>query len=572
MIMNTNRIVKIALCLVVAMMPVAVWAQVAKHVEVTKAYVPEIDEAVKLPIEPNMVDTVKMRPEIDYSIAPKIYATSLATHNFKPATVTYWEFDNPKNFYVKAGAGYPLNSVGDVYASISRPRVGYLLGYLNHYGEYSKLPNRAGVKSQAMQMQNRVGAAGGLYCGKRIFEGDVNYNSEIYHRYAGDGSEIDFEDINLKLRFGDTFTDLSRTNFEVMVFGDYFNDKAGWLDDNQRRLQEAHVGAKARVAREFKRHHVELAVGYDGRWGFKDLSRYADNMVYGGLRYGYKSDFLELLVGADYCYDRIKGRDKASHYVLPTAEIRLNVSRRDIVTPFVEIESSIENNSFHSLILRNPYIEFIERQFTLPNTVNYDMRFGIEGRFAKDKFAYRLYAGMSFIENSIYWYNYDYMWLRPEADRRNVMSLNLELDYKPISNLEFLAGVHGYIFNDFADIHLAGRKLALEGGRAPVDGYFKVRYDFGKVAVGASADFYGQAKWSSIERIDPEQAAEPSNMKMHTLLLPFYANVGLDVDWQVSKTCTLFAEGRNLANMKIYHWAWYRDLGIHFTVGARVSF
>lgn len=567
-----KRLFKISLSLVVVLLPVAAAAQVAKHVEVTKAYVPEISEAVKLPIEPNMVDTVKMRPEIDYAISPSVYSTSLATHNFKPATVTYWEFKNPKNFYVKAGAGYPLNSVGDVYASVHRERVGYLLAYLNHHGEYAKLRNHAGVNTKAMQMQNRVGAAGGLYCGKRIFEGDVNYNSEIFHRHADDGSEIDFEDINVKLRFGDTFTDLSRTNFDVAIYGNYFNDKAGWLDENQRRLQEAHAGAKARVAREFKRHYVELAVGYDGRWGFKDLARYADNMVYGGLRYGYKSDFLELKVGADYCYDRVKGREKASHYLLPTAKIRLNVSRRDIVTPFVEVESSIENNSFHSLIQRNPYVEFIERQFSLPNTVNYDMRFGIEGRFAKDKFAYRLYAGMSFIENSIYWYNYDFMWLRPEADRRNVMSLNLELEYKPINQLELSVGVHGYIFNDFADIHLAGAKIALEGGRAPVDGYLKVRYDFGKVSVGASADLYGKAKWSSIERIDPEQAAEPSNMKVHRVVTPFYANVSLDVDWQVAKHCTLFLEGRNLANMNIYRWAWYRELGICFTVGARVNF
>ncbi len=572
--MMMKKIFTIVLGLVAVALPVAARAQVTKQVEVTKAYVPEVADAVKLPIEPNMVDTVKMRPEIDYSIAPKMYSTSLTTHSFKPATVTYWEFNRSNNFYVKAGVGYPLNTVGDAYASIHRERVGYLLAYLNHHGEYAKLPNYPQkVMTKAMQMQNRVGAAGGLYCGKRIFEGDVNYNTENYHRYVGDGAEIDYEDINLKLRFGDTFTDLSRINFDIALYGNYFNDKAGWLDENQRRLQEAHAGVKGRVAREFKqRHYFELAAGYDGRWGFKDLARYADNMLFAGLRYGYKSDLLHLLVGADYCYDRVKGRTKASHSVLPTVKASLNVGHRDIVTPFIEIESSIENNSFHSLIQRNPYVEFTERQFSLPNTVNYDMRFGIEGRFAKDKFAYRLHAGMSFIENSIYWYNYDFQWLRAETARRNVLSLNLEMDYKPINRLVMSAGIHGYIINDFADIHLGERKIAIDGGRAPVDGYFKVRYDFGKVSVGASADFYGKAKWTSIERIDPEQAPEPANMRKRTVITPFYANLSLDVDWKVTKSCSIFVEGRNLANMKIYRWAWYRDLGIHFTAGARVNF
>ena len=200
------------------------------------------------------------------------------------------------------------------------------------------------------------------------------------------------------------------------------------------------------------------------------------------------------------------------------------------------------------------------------------MRFGIEGRFAQDKFAYRLYAGMLFVENSIYWYNYDYMWLRPVDARRNVMSLNLDIDYKPISNFEIAAGLHGYLFTDFADVTFGGEKVAIDGGRSPFEAYIKVRYDFGKVAIGASSNFYGKTAWSSFERIDPEQAPEPANMVKRTVYTPFYADVNLDVDWKVSKQCTLFVEGRNLANANIYRWAWYRELGIHFTLGARVDF
>ena len=148
-----KKIFTIVLGLAAMALPVVADAQVAKQVEVTKAYVPEVAEAMKLPIEPNMVDTVKMRPEIDYSISPKVYSTSMSTHSFKPATVTYWEYNRPKNFYVKAGVGYPLNTVGDAYASVHRERVGYLLAYVNHHGEYDKRPNHNGKLTKAMQMQ-----------------------------------------------------------------------------------------------------------------------------------------------------------------------------------------------------------------------------------------------------------------------------------------------------------------------------------------------------------------------------------------------------------------------------------
>ena len=66
MLMMTKKMIfSIVLGFVAVALPLTVEAQVAKQVVVTKAYVPEVSEAVKLPIEPNMVDTVKMRPEID---------------------------------------------------------------------------------------------------------------------------------------------------------------------------------------------------------------------------------------------------------------------------------------------------------------------------------------------------------------------------------------------------------------------------------------------------------------------------------------------------------------------------
>ena len=63
-------------------------AQVTKQVEVTKTYVPEVSKAVKLPIVPDMTDTVRLRPEIDYTVTPSALATNLSTEPFRPATVT----------------------------------------------------------------------------------------------------------------------------------------------------------------------------------------------------------------------------------------------------------------------------------------------------------------------------------------------------------------------------------------------------------------------------------------------------------------------------------------------------
>ena len=69
--------------------PCATMAQVEKQVEVTKAYVPKVEQAAKLAIEPDMTDTVQMRPEIDYTITPLSLETTLDTRPIRPASVTY---------------------------------------------------------------------------------------------------------------------------------------------------------------------------------------------------------------------------------------------------------------------------------------------------------------------------------------------------------------------------------------------------------------------------------------------------------------------------------------------------
>ena len=88
-----------------AVLPQLAAAQVEKQVEVTKAYVPKVESASKLPVQPDMTDTARMRPEIDYTITPLSLRTTLSTRPIRPATVTYWEFNRPLPFYVKAGAG-----------------------------------------------------------------------------------------------------------------------------------------------------------------------------------------------------------------------------------------------------------------------------------------------------------------------------------------------------------------------------------------------------------------------------------------------------------------------------------
>ncbi|MBQ2429633.1 MAG: hypothetical protein II274_02155, partial [Alistipes sp.] len=72
---------KILYTALLLLVPSFTWAQVSKHVEVTKDYKPTVNQAQKLSIIPDMTDTVTMRPDIDYTITPRSYETALMTEN-----------------------------------------------------------------------------------------------------------------------------------------------------------------------------------------------------------------------------------------------------------------------------------------------------------------------------------------------------------------------------------------------------------------------------------------------------------------------------------------------------------
>ena len=284
-------------------------AQVEKVVEVTKTYVPGLQSAVKLPVQPDMTDTVLMYPDIDYSIAPLSIETSFRTRPIRPASVTYWEFNRPRRCYLKAGAGYPLNSELDFYVSSQNHDTGYALGYLNHAGRYANIRNDFGSVWNSIRMTNRVGAAAGYYVGKHVFEGELSYENRLFHRYGrhipvgvaftdlpSAGAVVDYGDADLKLRIGDDFLDLSRFNFEVALAGGIFFDHS----DVARRASQNHLGASGRLARAFGKHWFSLTAGYDRFDGRKNLKGERQQQIQAGVLYGHHGDLMRLQVGDYY--------------------------------------------------------------------------------------------------------------------------------------------------------------------------------------------------------------------------------------------------------------------------------
>ena len=581
----------IALCAVA----LSVSAQVAKQVEVTKEYAPEIGTARKMEITPNMVDTITLRPEIDYTITPRSFASALGTHRFNPATVTYWEYQRKFPFYLKLGVGYPLNSVGDLYATTHRADVGYITGYANHYAQYSQLryenafDGKEYNDNRSMQMNNKFGVMGGKYFGRYTLAGDLYYRMDIYHRYpfhnekTDDGSvimgynrrQIALDDVNLSLSFGDSFADYSHLNFKIYASANFYNDKSEhFIADD--RYQQLNTTAGLTLAREItKKSALSFDVDYRGYYGLHSLKSYNNHILGGKILYRYRSGrLIDLTVGAQLLYDKNPADAVKQHrwHAFPYLSLSLNINDKGIFVPYIEVDGELQNNSYGSMTRQNPYVAILggvdgslSANIAVPNTELYNVRLGISGHSANSKFAYRLYANMSFMKNAIYWYNISQIFFGVESADRNIWSLCGAVDYKPISQLLFTAQVKGSLYSNYSKV---------EDAMPAVEALLRVRYTHKKFTLGLSAELYGPTKWSCIQDYSlfwPETTLPIENTVFNA---PTALDLSIYADWRVKKTCTIYAEGNNLLGdiLPTYRWAYYREMGASFTLGVKVQF
>lgn len=559
-----DRVIIVAMIVLAVVMPATLAAQVTKQVEVTKEYIPDVAPATKLAITPDMTDTVRLRPDIDYSITPLSWKTNFKTEKFRPATLSYWEFKRSKPFYLKVGAGYPTHTEGDLYASTQNPDVGFLSFYVNHRGAYDDIKNYFGLRSDSRSMENRAGVAMGLYAGKRTVEGDFSYDNRMYRRYAGGaewqdkglGDRVNTGLLSGEIRFGDDFKDLSRVNFNLALRGDIFHDNSKVRGAEYKVVDERYnqykYGASAALAKAFGKNSLHVMVDYDAYVGAREMSYYRDDVAHAAARYGRTGGVIEYLVGADYYYDKYR-HNSASHYVTPFLNLRFNVSKKGHFIPYIDIDGEVLNNSYMSLSRINP---FVETGFSPEkSTLKYNLRLGIAGNLAKDKIGYRVSAGLTFARNYRYWYVRDYMWFGVDLAKQNIFSYEAELSYRPISDLTISANVRGWAFSNNVSISDAHPKIEA-GGRVE----YKVRGWRFHVA----ADMYGESVWTN----------KTGETRYDWLLFttPLSVDLSAGVEWQYRNDVGFYLEGRNLTNSRLYPVAYYADYGIGFMFGVKVQF
>lgn len=543
-------------CLMLCL-PVAVSAQVSKQVEVSKDYTPTVKTAQKLAIIPDMTDTVKMYPDIDYTIVPRSYETSLLVENFKPATITYWDYSRRKLLYTKAAMGAPLASQLDAYVSTYNKDKGYAMAYVNHSGDYRNRYALNGidrVTSNTAEMSNRIGGRAGVFWGPRVLELDVAYDDELRHRYPTTGQKIHFGELEGRLRFGDDFTDLERWNFNIEVGGGVFVDGTDKVDVGD--YNQSSFSASAALGKMLGIHILRLNVAFDGVYGSKAFAPYKNNTFMAGARYGFSRERFEFLLGANYYYDNVANSTDSPHHVFPYMRMSWKNTREGFV-PFVEIDGGLKRHDFASLVNTNPYLQsddadLAERISALPNESSYNGRAGFGGTLGKGVFSYSLSAELELADNHLYWYNRDADYFFTQAYQHS-LRIDGSMHLRPIGWLEANMSAGVYVWENY-DSHYASRP----NFKWDMD----IRYLGRKITAGVNLGYQGGVKWMT-----QDAQGEFSYVKT-----PSVFTLGLEAEWRINDRWAVFAEGRNLTGSALYEWLHYYSDSAEGLFGVKFSF
>ncbi len=543
-----------------------------RSVDIAKDYMPRVDRAAKLSIVPQMVDTTTLRPELEYTVHPQSWRGGFEVASIRAARMSTGTYNAQYPLYIKAGGGFPGQSVFDLYATSTRPGASGFGVYANHRGHYSDIENYDGYKNRATSTANSFGVFGTVSLGRLSLSGEVGWDYDLVSYYGNRAVPVldptlyeagpptspmqHYSTPRAAILFGHDFTDLSYLNFRLGADGYMFSDRYN--------RKETGGNVFLEFGKRFNVHDLTLRVGVDAWKGGGRNADAGSTVVSIAPGYRYSAGVLLFRMGATFALDS-GDADFGDHltvnkiWFLPQLEFSLTLAD-GAFTPYARLDSRLTPNSFRSLTARNPYISPYENLYsgTSASQADYKFRGGISGSVA-GVFSYNVFAGYNIDRNVVEFYYPDFDGFYIDLyEKVKYPTLGAELETR-IGN-SFSLTVDGR-YNGYSkdDPYFHNCLPQYEAGAV-------VRYNYRDrliVRVGARVkdgiDFYPTTDWFD--------GNMDENMKSDTSV-----DVSLTADYFLSDRLGIFFEGRNLANQDLYPLPFYRGVGMNISAGVKLRF
>lgn len=559
-----------------------------RSVDVSKDYAPRVERAAKLTIQPQLGDTVTLRPSLEYSVRPRAWMGGFDVMPIRAAQMNAGSYNAQYPLYVKAGGGFPGQTLVDIYATSIRPGASGFGIYANHRAQFADLENYYDIKQSAKSTTNNFGIFGKALFGrlKRLsLSGEVgldydkwtNYGAFRYSVITGSATGVEGSQTQRyatprgSVVFGNDFTDLSFINFRLG--GDVYS-----MTDE---FDNIEIGSRVfiEVGRQFGTHRIVVAAGVDTHDGWPKTTligesgshEYGSRIANAGVNYRIVYEGITVGLGGQFAFENPTGDDAPDNKIWFLPQVELKYAAADEFNAYALIISDISPNSYRNAAAVNPFMFRYPRFDPQPARITYETRAGFNGTIG-GLFYYNVYAGGGIVKNDMVFKTIIYNMM--DGSIQNYDN-RIHLDEKRKSlfaGAEFEARL-GNGFTVTAD----GRYDKYDS-----DTYNAVNY-LPKYTASLGVSYNHHDKWhlragvrvrGSYEFLTDmsDLVVQYPQFPLFTWEAPTAVDVTLGTDYYLSQRLGVFLEGANLANQKLYPLPFYRGVGINVSAGVKLRF
>lgn len=507
---------------------------VTRSITITRDYLPTVERATKIDFKPMMNDTARLDPNLSYVVKPHAWGERFAPIPMD-AMQPMMQFDRLNPLYVKIGGGYPGQSVLDAYLTSRRPGAAGMGVFVIHRGQWAPID---GV--DATSTMNTAGVFGRFRMGGVQISGEVAADYNLYRDY------LTVEQDNKR-----TFT-MPRASLDVMHRWVNAGGDGYYLMTPERNESGGTAFAQGRYKTGW--HNFALRLAVDG-WQAQenkaligsDKRLKIDNMIAHIVpQYIFNHSQFRYVIGVDVAYEKTTGEV----LYVPDLELRM----QGVVSPYARLTGAITANNYRSLMGENPYMSPEFHYDRAPGaSTRHTVLGGVSGHIGEVA-ELNVYGGLERLDNAM-------ISLCPEpvfAHRMESVMLGLDMDLRT-RRIE-------------ASLEAKWQNYTTYKAYKPnLTGKLDLAYTHEKWSVGLGVEVNGKYKFYI-----PDDRLPVSLPDSDPRLWPVSAPPGVDVSlrgqYTLSSKLSIFVEGENLADQKIYRFAApYRAQGIGVSAGVKLK-
>ena len=517
-------------------------------VDVVRAYMPKITDALKLDVVPvgERIDIVK--PEITYTArATLIKVETTKTDKIPPVVLIKSQQKDLNRAYIKAGYGNYNNIFAEgYYNTINLRDKSFAAHVLHHSGR--ETPKYTNISQQYAQLTGSQ-----TFNGKTLSARAFIDNNRL-HYYGFADTNVDHDTVTAQFfrqnfllsgfdaGFTNKFDKRSKINFDIDAGLYNFND--------YNRLHETGISVKGKIQQDFYNNPISFEAIFN-HYIINSVPNYNRNVFDIRARYHFIRDDWNIEAGFDAPTQSDSVESRTHFYPIIKAQAKL-VNK--YIYGFAAISGGLEINNYRSLAYENPYIV---SDFILKNTNNkFVFSTGFKGNIA-DKAGYILSYSFHDVEDLLMFANdtvTDYRFIAYyDSGSTQINKLQGEIMFNPLADLQIYFGTNYFFYkqNDTTSYpwHLPVFDLKTS-----------IKYSLqNKVYLTIDYFLIGKRK-----TLDLKENKMLDLKEIHDL------NAG--ITYNFSNKYGIFFNFNNILNTKYSYWNQYQLRGFHFMAGLKGSF